>query len=241
MTDDLITPQLTESDIRHWTGEASFGRGQGYFHRGHILNPRRQGNTLKARCSGSRPQPYHVEVTLGSEGIVAGACSCPVGGGGHCKHAAALLLTWLHEPNTFLEVEDLITALDRLSKAELVALIGRMVERYPDLETLVELSTSLEAGQAVDPEVIRRQVNNAFYGAGYEWGAAYGIAQDLQALVDLGDGYAHRQDWRNAATVYQTVIQGVLDGYGVIQDEEGELVGVVNGCVEGLGECLQAT
>jgi len=59
---------LTESDVRRWIGEASFERGQRYFQRGHILNPRRQGNTLKARCLGSCPQPYHVEVTLGQGG-----------------------------------------------------------------------------------------------------------------------------------------------------------------------------
>ena len=100
-------PQLTESDIRRWIGERSFERGLGYFRRGHILDPRRQGDTLKARCLGSRPTPYYVEITLGQGGIVVGTCSCPVGGGGHCKHAAALLLTWLHQPDTFLEVEDL--------------------------------------------------------------------------------------------------------------------------------------
>lgn len=94
-------PRVTESDIHHWIGERSFGRGLGYFQRGHILNPRLQGDTLKARCLGSHPQPYHVQVTLGRDGIVAGECSCPVGAGGHCKHAAALLLTWLHNPDAF--------------------------------------------------------------------------------------------------------------------------------------------
>ncbi|MFB0534839.1 MAG: SWIM zinc finger domain-containing protein [Anaerolineae bacterium] len=97
-------PRLSESDVRRWVGEASFGRGQRYFRQGNILNPRRQGDTLKARCLGSRPQPYQVEVTLGPGGIAVGGSSCPVGGGGHCKHAAALLLAWLHEPDAFLEM-----------------------------------------------------------------------------------------------------------------------------------------
>ena len=108
-------PQLTESDIRRWVGEASSGRGQRYFRQGHILDPRRQGDTLKARCLGSRPQPYHVEVTLGPEGVVAGECSCPVGGGGRCKHTAALLLTWLHEPDTLLKTLQKSRTCGRLS------------------------------------------------------------------------------------------------------------------------------
>jgi uncharacterized Zn finger protein len=237
-------PQLTESDIRRWVGEASFERGQRYFRQGHILNPRRQGDALKARCLGSRPQPYHVEVTLGREGIASGECSCPVGGGGRCKHATALLLTWLHEPDAFLEVEDLETALDRRSKAELVALIRRMVARYPDLETLLELPIvgEAEAPQPVDAEVIRRQASNVFYGIGYDdWGAVYGIAQQLYELVEIGDDYAGQGSWRDAAAVYQTVPQETLEHYGMMHDEEGYLHGVVNRCVEGLGECLKAT
>jgi uncharacterized Zn finger protein len=237
-------PELAESDIRRWVGEASFERGWGYFQHGHILDPRRQGDTLKARCLGSRPQPYHVEVTLGPEGIVAGECSCPVGSGGYCKHAAALLLTWLHQSDTFLEVEELETALNRRSKAELVVLIRRMVARCPDLETLLELPIVSGAGTPppVDVEVIRRQASSAFHGIGYgDWGATYGIAQQLMELVEIGDDYAGRGGWRDAATIYQTVAQEVLEHYGMVQDEEGDLVGVVNGCIEGLGECLEAT
>ena len=44
--------ELTESDVRRWTDERSFGRGRGYSRGGYILNPRRQGDTLKARCQG---------------------------------------------------------------------------------------------------------------------------------------------------------------------------------------------
>ena len=236
-------PELTESDVRRWTGEASFERGERYFRTGHILDPRLQGDTLKARCLGSRPGAYHVEVTLGQQGIVSGNCSCPVGGGGHCKHAAALLLTWVHQPDAFLEVEDLQTALERRSKAELVALIRRMCARYPDLEPLLELPVAGEAGaeRPLDPQVIRRQASDAFHGAGFdEWGGVYGIAQRLLELVDIGDDYAEREEWHNAATVYETVMRVVLDNYGMVQDEEGDLHAIVSRCVEGLGECLEA-
>jgi uncharacterized Zn finger protein len=240
----MDVPQLTESDIRRWIGERSFGRGQGYFRSGYILSPRRQGDTLKARCLGSRSQPYHVEVTLGQTGIVAGNCSCPVGSGGHCKHAAALLLTWLHQPEVFLEVEELETALNQRSKAELVTLIRRMMARYPDLEAMLELPVVGEAGPPppVDAEIFRRQASSAFHGIGYDdWGTMYGVAQELLELVEIGDDYAERNAWRDAATIYQVVLQETLDNYEMVQDETGELHEVVDRCVEGLGECLQAT
>jgi uncharacterized Zn finger protein len=237
-------PDLTESDVRRWTDEAYFERGQGYFRSGHIFDPRLQGNTLKARCLGSGPTPYRVEMTLGREGIVSGDCSCPVGGGGYCKHAVALLLTWVHERDTFVEVEELEPMLERRSKAELVKLVRRMIARYPDLESLLELPIVGEAGadRPLNPDVIRRQASSAFYGVGYdEWGAVYDIARQLLDLVSLGDDYAEHGQWRNAATVYETVMREVLDSYRMVRDEGGDLHAVVSECVEGLGACLAAT
>lgn len=48
-------PTITEKNIRALVGEASFVRGQNYFHGGNIFDTRRQGMTLKARCQGLRP------------------------------------------------------------------------------------------------------------------------------------------------------------------------------------------
>jgi uncharacterized Zn finger protein len=238
-------PQLSESDIRDWVGEASFGRGRGYFELGHILNPRRQGNVLKARCIGSQSLPYRVEVTLGPGAIAGGACSCPVGWGGRCKHGAALLLTWLHQPGTFTEIEALETALKQRSLEELVALVMRMLNHYPDLERLLELPVVSEAEtpQPVDAQVIRQQAHSALYTMQSDgWGEVYydDIATKLAELVEVGDDYATRQSWRDAATIYCTVAQEILDNYGMMHDE-GKLVGVVNQCVEGLKACLEET
>ena len=41
-------PNLTVANIQAWTGSASFSKGQAYFRQGAILEPRRQGMTLKA-------------------------------------------------------------------------------------------------------------------------------------------------------------------------------------------------
>jgi hypothetical protein len=60
-------------------------------------------------------------------------------------------------------------------------------------------------------------------------------------LVDLGDAYAGQQNWRDAATLYETVMRESLENYGLVEDEAGDLHEVVNGCVSGLGECLEAT
>ena len=236
-------PRLTESRIQQWIGDASFRRGVRYYRQGKILNPRRQVETLKALCSGSQPEPYRVEIRLGLKGIVAGHCSCPVGGGGRCKHAAALLLTWLHEPETFQEVEDLETSLARRSKGELVALILKMIGRYADLEMLLELPTpgGFETRDALDPDLIHRQVNVAFARAGDDWRSGARASSDLLDVVSLGDEYAEHGNWRNAATVYETVASDVLENYGMVYDDEGDLNYVVYECTKGLARCLEAS
>lgn len=229
-----------ETDIQRWVGESSFGRGRRYFHEGYIFDARLQGQVIKARCLGSQPQPYRVQAHLGPAGLVSADCSCPIGDGGRCKHVAALLLTWLHHPDTFTPVEELVTALQRRSPAELIALIARMVARYPDLEALLELPTLDEVAsrQPINVELIRRQVHHAFSGGDYNGGYVTFDFGGLYELVDLGGEYAGREDWPNAAVVYETVAREVLGEYGSFQDESGDLIGIVADCVSGLGECL---
>ncbi|MFN8489097.1 MAG: SWIM zinc finger family protein [Caldilineaceae bacterium] len=241
-------PKLTETAIRNWAGEASLAKGQPYFRNGSIINPRRQGDWLKAQCIGSAAHPYRVTIKLDAQGIGEGSCSCPVGYGGRCKHGAALLLAWMNDPESFTEIEELRAALEKRTKEELIALLLRMLDRQPDLENLLELAT-LSSGAAsakpLDPKVIERQVNNVFKNFDYEdgYGSAGGeAAAQLQDVKQLGDQYAAAGDWRNAVLVYQTLADGVLDNYEMIGegDEEGDLAEVVNDCVSGLGEALGA-
>jgi len=236
-------PQLTKSKIQQWVSDDSFCRGERYYREGRIVDACRQAGTLMSRCVGSQPEPYRVEIFLGVEGIVSAYCSCPIGGGGRCKHVAALLLTWLHEPETFHEIEALETRLARRSKSELVALASKMIERYPDLEVLLELPTpghENAGGDDVAPESIQRLVNVAFSQAGNDWRSGARASADLQDAVRLGDEYAEYKNWRNAATVYETVARGVLESWETVYDDEGDLSYVVNECAQGLARCLEA-
>ena len=118
---------------------------------------------LKARCAGSRAEAYRLEVKLADTGIAEAYCSCPVGASGHCKHTVALLLAWLHRPEDFTEVEELDTALERRSKAELIALIKQMLRQEPELELLLGVPLPTGKRQApASPEAYRLQVNSVF-------------------------------------------------------------------------------
>jgi uncharacterized Zn finger protein len=234
-------PKLTDADIQAWVGETSMSRGRPYFRNGAVFNPRRSGQTLKAQVEGSLPEPYRVSVTLDDKAISAADCSCPVGSG-VCKHVAAGLLTWISDPDEFQEMPDIDAQLGLYSQSELVDLMKRMLDRYPDLERLLERRPPQgQPRQSVKPETIIRQVNAAFRSAGDEWNAGYALSADLLDLVTTGDDYAAQGDWVNAFVVYEAIAREVLERYHEAPDEEGEVLSVVNECVTKLGNCLTQT
>ncbi len=235
-------PRIKKSDVRRWTDDVYFQRGQNYYEQGAIYEQRQSGMTLKSKCSGSQAPFYRQEVLFDSKGIESAECSCPVGAGGHCKHAVALLLTWVNDPDSFKEVEAVDALLEKRSKADLIALIKQMLEQEPDLESLLELPLSAEDSKPLDIKVIRRQAQQAFRGSGYydEWTDTGEIERNLNPLLKLAAGYLSRDDAENSALIYETIIDSIMDNEdAALGDEEGELLGVVYDCAEALGKCLE--
>ncbi len=236
----ITIPSITEQQIRAWIDGRSLERGEAYLQNGALFELRRQGVRLKARCQGSGAEAYYVQATLGTQGVVAAACSCPVGGGGRCKHVAALLLAWQRTPGEFVELEEMDSALERRSKAELIALVKQMLRQQPDLESLlaIPLPSSEKQVTQADPEVYRREVLAAFRRGGDDWGATARIARELLTITAIGDGFLGQEDYVGAVAVYQPVLAEVLEQFESYRDEEGSLYRVIGACVEGLGACL---
>lgn len=237
-------PNLSVKDIQDWVGQASYRKGEFYFHQGAINEARRQGMTLKASCLGSSARSYRVQATLEEDGIADAECSCPVGSGGHCKHVAALLLAWLDNPESFAQIADTQTALEQRSKPELIALVRQMLQRYPDLEYLLQLPLPIKSTDqtAINPAVIRRQVSHAFGGSYYEWSGRdlFEAARDLDELLNLAGQYLEQADRTNAAMIYRVVAEEILRYEDLVMGDESDRLGeLIDDCVDGLGDCLQ--
>ena len=237
-----IIPAMSAETVAAWVGTRSFQLGRSYFEDEAVFDLRRQGDALKALCQGSMPQPYRLRVTFGAEGIQGADCSCPVGGGGHCKHVGALLLTWLDRPDAFRAVPELDADLERRGKDELIALIKQMLRLQPDLETLLEMA--LPGGDRrrtpVNPETYRRQVSSAFRRGGNDWMMYQRVAEEVHGIVSAGDDFLALDDYASAGIVYQAAARETLEHYEMADDEDGSLGDVVNRCAEGLGDCLAA-
>ncbi len=237
-----LLPEIGEEVIQAWVGNKAFQRGYKYFEDDAVLNPRKRGMNLIAECQGSQPMPYRVEICLGMEGIESGNCTCPAGEGGHCKHAAALLLTWIYEPVLFTEMQELEPILEKYTKQELIALIQQMVTRHSDLEQLLELSalSNLDAGETLQPAFLVQQVKRAFSVAGGEWGNSAVIAENLRPLLDLGQNFLEKDDVRNAAAVFQTLMETLLSYEDSLdQDEGGYLRQILSESEQGIEDCLE--
>jgi uncharacterized Zn finger protein len=249
---------LSEADIRQASAdEVSFQRGYDYYLRDAIVEPTLNGSVLRALCHGSSWSPYRVEVTLvlakekSAHKLISAVCSCPRGD--FCKHLVALLLTWLSRPERIVVRTGLMGRLSEKSHEELLVLLEELMQKQPDIESLVEMLIELPLTTAaqqekrpgkgrertLDPSIISSQVHSAFYRAGDDWDAASRVAPELEKLCDIGKNFARAGEWANAQVVYATLAQETIHQYYKLQDE-GQVSWVLDECAAGLVECLEA-
>ncbi|WP_157942292.1 SWIM zinc finger family protein [Salinibacter altiplanensis] len=233
-------PALSRGDVRNWTEQRFFDRGDTYFRHDRIQHPRRVGHILKAECRGSQPQPYHIEATLDTAGISDAECSCPMGGGGYCKHVVALLPTWVESAEAFSTQASLGKTLRQRPKGELVDLLLRMIDRHPDLERLV--TASAQANAPLDPAPLRGDIKAAFQAAApsheHDTDPRTKAVDDIQPYLSLGDNLAAQGRRDDAATVYRLLTDVGCEHYPNLPESSGHLASFVQTCTERLGDAL---
>ncbi len=240
---------LAEANLQSLTDSGSFSRGRTYFRNGHIREPVLRDASIEALCDGSDSMPYRVTATLAPRGERGDnprevGCTCPRGG--FCKHIVALLLTWIDNPDRFVARPPLADQLAGRTRDDLLTLIGRMVERYPDLEKLVELpvvqaETAAPNVVTIDEATIRRQSRSAFATSDpWDWHAAAGSTSALYPVLDLAEGYLAAGQWANAQAVFTNVAEEACEVMLTFNDEEGEISGLIAQCARGLVNCFDA-
>ncbi|KAB2902703.1 MAG: hypothetical protein F9K27_15835 [Anaerolineae bacterium] len=231
--------KITEKMIRERANEQSFSRGQGYYRSGMILNTIKRGNILEGFCEGSEAVPYHIQVMCSDKGIDFATCTCPYSFEGDCKHIVALLLTFLNEPEKFAEKLPLEQSLQERSREELVALMIKMIEKYPDLQNLVDRPVPGKRQIEVDVDSFRREMDYALrhYGG---WGDTT-AAHTIWSIADTGGEFAEQGDLHNASRIYRVIVEEFLKTHDYPADDEGEFADAYNNALEGLAGCLDDT
>jgi len=147
---------VTHEEVRDLFDETIFQRGKEYYESGAVQNIELlDENTTTGTVIGN--EKYKVSVSIDSDGELSCECSCPCDF--NCKHAAALLLKWLEQKDsvknneTQLPLRPLLKeTLNNWSREELIAIISLLIEKKPELRTLI----------IIDGNKIVSQINNIF-------------------------------------------------------------------------------
>ncbi|MBL7064619.1 MAG: SWIM zinc finger family protein [Anaerolineae bacterium] len=242
-------PPISEYDIRELTTASSFERGMGYFVRGAIQNPVREGNVLRAECGGSMAINYRLRIEFDETGIAETWCSCPYSYGGICKHLVALLLTWVREPERFAVYDDLVTMLETRSKETLVALIVEMAQQVPALHELVDRYRAQPADAPPPPAPRPHRVSAAAYsseisyivGEGADWYHMGDLTDGLNTVRRTAEGFAQHGEFTNAAIVYTELLRGCVEGIENCDDSSGGMGFLGQECAEALQKIVPQT
>ena len=102
----------------------------------HMSDRMRVGACLSAKFHGTRGI-YSTRLDV-SEQQLKFECECPLAGSRDpCKHVIALGLAWIHEPETFSDLDIALARLQNASKSELITLIRDMANRMPEIIPLL--------------------------------------------------------------------------------------------------------
>jgi len=228
--------------LRQWAGAAALERGAEVLRRGALFDTRRVGPSLRARCHGTEGGLYHPTLTLTHDdaSIVSGHCTCPAGAEGQCKHTAALGLRFASEPAAFVVVAPLAEALRGRSRAELVTLIGQMVERHPELDALVVFPMPGGRIRGADAAAFARQADGIFDAAGSSWGAEVAIVDALRPLASLAAQFAEAGDLPGCLTVASGLTTSIYRHLPAFagHSHADDLRAIVQQCVAAVGKRL---
>ncbi len=133
-------PALTERAIRVWLADDDvWRRGDAYRRAGRVRLPRRAAHGLRAVVYGQAIAPYRVWIRVGDQGIQRAQCTCPVGREGRCKHVAAVLSLWLHQPEAFQPLPDWTQRLRDWPAERLRAFAVQVLMHCPEAEAWLAL------------------------------------------------------------------------------------------------------
>ncbi len=235
---------LDRTFIQNYVGLLTFQRGEEYAKSGAIRQGKWKHHLLSALCQGREFNPYHVEVLFDQEGIEHSYCSCPVGGGGKCKHVVALLLTWLENPERFTQWEELREHLTHYQMSDLLELIDLLeAESEKSFEIIQAFQKNLSATKSPRLAKYTQQIEEAFHPSEFPWyhpeeGEAAEIAFKLDKIrADLQD-FFKEGPLKESIYLERYFIQKVLDYVEEHSDPWNYFQFPLNGSISRLNQAL---
>jgi uncharacterized Zn finger protein len=237
-----MTKKINESVLKSLSSPESFSRGHELYQSDAVFDTYWQGDSLIGKCEGSSAPFYQLRVQLDEGGIQEASCTCPYTWGGYCKHIIALVLTYIHNPDAFIEQKNIEKLLGQLDKDALVRLIAKMVDKNPDLYTWLQTAIPVASAksQPVQPRSKRktevskteykRQIQSILHSLqGYRMSEAYwmmgGMVNQLDHIRDTAYEFLEAGDAQGALVILTTLLTEVSGSFEQFDDSDGELGG----------------
>ena len=235
-----MTMKISESALKSLSSPESFTRGYALYQSGAVFDSFRQGDILTGKCEGSSAPFYHLRVQLDEGGIREASCNCPYDWGGYCKHIVALMLTYIHKPDAFIEQKNIKELLGQLDKDSLIHLITKMVDKNPDLYSWLQtaipatsdksqpIQSRSQRKTAVLKTEYKRQIQSILHSLrGYRMSEAYwmmgGMVDQLNRVRDTAYGFLEVDDTQGALVILTTLLTEVSGSFEMFDDSDGEL------------------
>ncbi|GGR26796.1 SWIM zinc finger family protein [Deinococcus ruber] len=229
---------LTAAAVLAWAGGTSVSRGRSYVRELDrlVAQPGPGGLSLSGTAYGQ--DAYQVRGTVQAGQVTGAHCSCPVGSGGTCKHAAALLTRSAELPGDFQQVPPLSELLGPLTTGQLHRLIEQMLSASPELLALVYRSGPVSAQAASIPALFR--MVKGHYHDGWQYEEEGLDTTDLEAVLDGADAVS-AFDPQQALSMYVEMVRNIEAAYETWADEDDEpfddlMVAAVGGLLMLIGE-----
>ncbi len=202
--------KLTIQQVRQRATNKSFERGDDYYRDDAIFDMVLRGNQIEGYCQGSEITPYHVKAVFNEHGVESTSCTCLYEYGGDCKHIVALLLTYVNNPEAFAQRPSIKQELANRSKEQLIALIELMVERYPDLQDILDrpIPNAASSGKPVSTETFRKQLRKALKRYNdYDDYHKSDAADTITSIAQAARAFSKSGDWHSASAIYKAVCE----------------------------------
>ena len=225
--------KMTETVIRENFGDSTFSRGLDYYNRGRVLNAVKIGNILYAQILGSSPAPYEVRAFIDEE--ISAKCTCPVGF--MCKHGAALLLKWMHEPSAFIDADKFLLSLEKISKGEVISIVEKILKQNPSL--INEFLIEKEENPEINIDAISETIGWIVHGE-LDYYHIHDAIGSLEEIKSIADRLKEKGSHKNAADIYLALVKGGVTAYEEgADDSDGDMGDFVYHCITGFNECMQ--
>jgi len=226
--------KFTENIIRDIFGDTTFLKGLDYFNHNYVLNTVKIGEILYSQVIGSSFKPYEVRAFI-NDTETSTKCTCPVGF--MCKHGAALLLKWVHDPSSFVDADKFLLSLERMSKSEIISILEKILKQNPPLinEFLIEKEEMPE----INIDAISEKIGWIVHGE-LDYYHVWDAIHSLEDIKNIADRLKEKGSYKNASEVYLALVKGGVTAYEEgIDDSDGSMGDFVSQCIQDFNECLE--